>query len=247
MSDAPTTTDASFPTTRWTIVRQASEDDWRTAKEALESLCADYLKPLRAYARSRGQSDADARDTVQEFLSRFVASGGFAKADKPEGRLRTFLLRSLRNFITDQWRRQQTARRTVERNAVSLDDSSLQEIADAAVDSDKASEAYDREWARFVMDKTLSRIRADYQSRDRLGLFEKILPLVEGRSVSEEERQSLCRELDLTSNAFGVAVHRLRNRLARTLREVIRDTVEDDADIEDELRYLGRVLRGEPE
>ena len=51
----------------------------------------------------------------------------------------------------------------------------------------------------------------------------------------------------MTSNAFAVAVHRFRNRLACAVREVIRDTVEDDADIEDELRYLGRVLRGATE
>jgi len=103
MSRTEHPTDSPFPTTRWTLVRMAERDDDESASAALESLCRDYWAPLHAFARHFGQSESDSADTVQDFRSGFVASGGFARASRPKGRLRTYLLGSLRHFMTDQW------------------------------------------------------------------------------------------------------------------------------------------------
>lgn len=47
----------------------------------------------------------------------------------------------------------------------------------------------------------------------------------------------------MTENALGVVIHRLRGRYATLIREAVGRTVADEADIEDEMRYLIEILR----
>ena len=220
----------------------AGADDWEQARLALESLCREYWKPLQAFTRRLGQTEADASDTIQEFLSRFVESGGFTKADEPKGRLRTFLLRSLRNHLTDQWRQTNIQKNSVQKGSLSLDAWSRTELSGDDNHSHEGTEAFDREWAKSIMDRTLEALRKSYAERGKQTVFEKLLPVVEGDSLPSESRDALCSELGMSSNALGVEVHRLRNRLAQTVRKIIGDTVDDESEIEEELRYLAKVL-----
>jgi DNA-directed RNA polymerase specialized sigma24 family protein len=231
-----------FPTTRWTIVRKAGEQDRDEARSALDSLCRQYWKPLHAFVRSLGLTEADAADQVQEFLSQFVASGGFTKAEEPKGRLRNYLLRAIRNQVTDQWRRDNAQKRPSQKDALPLDVlENGASILENGEDS-RGTEAFDREWAKEVMDRTLEKLRFNYASRDKEPLFLQLRKLTESERIDPEIRAGLCTELGMSSNALGVEIHRFRNRLAIAVREVISDTVESGDDVEDELRYLASVL-----
>jgi DNA-directed RNA polymerase specialized sigma24 family protein len=242
---SPTATpveNSRFPTTRWTIIRQAGKKDHDDARSALDSLCRQYWRPLHAFVRSLGLSEADAADQVQEFLSQFVASGGFAKAEEPKGRLRNYLLRAIRNQITDQWRHDNAQKRPSKKDALPLEvlenEASLLEFCATT----KGTEAFDREWAKEIMDRTLEKLRLSYTSRKKEPLFHIIRKLTEHDKNDPEIRAGLCAELGMSSNALGVEIHRFRNRLANAIRETILDTVESGEDIEDELRYLASVL-----
>ncbi len=47
----------------------------------------------------------------------------------------------------------------------------------------------------------------------------------------------------MSEGAVKVAVHRLRQRYRKLLRDGIAETVGDEADLDDEMRYLVAVLR----
>jgi RNA polymerase sigma-70 factor (ECF subfamily) len=49
----------------------------------------------------------------------------------------------------------------------------------------------------------------------------------------------------MTEGAVKVAVHRLRQRYRGLLRYTIADTVSGPEEVEDELRYLFRILAGQ--
>ena len=61
---------------------QSDEASRTVARQALEELCRAYWYPLYAFVRHRGHSPADAQDLTQTFFARFIASGGFASADR---------------------------------------------------------------------------------------------------------------------------------------------------------------------
>jgi RNA polymerase sigma factor (sigma-70 family) len=75
------------------------------AQAALENLCRTYWFPLYAFARRQGNSPQDAEDLTQEFFSKLLEKNSLARADPDRGKFRTFLLRSLRNFLINEWKR----------------------------------------------------------------------------------------------------------------------------------------------
>jgi RNA polymerase sigma factor (sigma-70 family) len=233
--------DASFPTTRWSLVTKAQAGSSEEARLALESLCKDYWKPLFAFTRHLGHSDADASDTVQEFLSRFVHSGGFTRVDRATGRLRNFLLTSLRNHLTDEWRRKNARKNRIAKDAISLEEAIESKIPFLQPNAIPGEELFDREWAREIMDKTIERLSASYAKRNRSVLFEALIPLVASNPVPGEVLETLCKELGISSSKLTVSLSRLRERFGVTLRTVISETVEDESEIEEELRYLFRA------
>jgi DNA-directed RNA polymerase specialized sigma24 family protein len=68
------------------------------ARKALAAFCEAYWAPLYTFVRSRGYSSADAQDIVQGFFEHLFQHNTLNRADKEKGRLRTFLLGSLRRL-----------------------------------------------------------------------------------------------------------------------------------------------------
>jgi len=87
-------------TTRWSLVRATAGADASAAREALASLCDAYWYPLYAYVRRNGHSPEDAQDLTQAFFARLLERRDFASARPDRGRLRSFLLGSLKHFLS---------------------------------------------------------------------------------------------------------------------------------------------------
>src|SRR4029079_13395914 len=90
-----------------------------------------YWPPLYTFVRRRGYSPTDAQDLVQGFFEHLFEQNALSRADKEKGRLRTFLLSCLQNFIMDQHARAQALKRAGGQQAVSLDQRTVE--AEAAI------------------------------------------------------------------------------------------------------------------
>jgi RNA polymerase sigma-70 factor (ECF subfamily) len=68
---------------------------------------------------------------------------------------------------------------------------------------------------------------------------------LKGSLTGEDQppREETAARLGMSASAVKVAVHRLRRRYRKLLRASIAETVSDEADVEDEMRYLVAVLR----
>ena len=69
----------------------------------MQTLCENYWQPLYSYVRRRGYSPDDAQDLTQEFFARLLENNRFARADQSRGKFRSFLLGSLKHFLSDEW------------------------------------------------------------------------------------------------------------------------------------------------
>src|SRR5580698_1192963 len=101
----------AFPHTRWSVVVAATSQEEPQSAVALESLCRAYWYPLYAHARRSGKSPHDAQDVTQEFIFRLLEKRWLYSADPAKGRLRTFLIVALKNFMNNEWRRLSAQRR----------------------------------------------------------------------------------------------------------------------------------------
>src|SRR5690349_708587 len=99
----PAVTRAEFQTTHWSVVLAARSGESEQTRQALESLCRTYWYPIYAFVRREGSSSEDAQDLTQAFFARLLDRREFEQVRREKGRLRSFLLVSLKNFLVNEW------------------------------------------------------------------------------------------------------------------------------------------------
>lgn len=209
---------------------------------ALELLCRAYWRPLYVFLRRRGVGPHDAQDLVQGFLARLLERQDLATVGPEKGRFRTFLLTALRNFTIKQAERDQAKKRGGGKSLIPLDAEEVERLALPDLSAPSPEAAFDRQWARTLLGRSLDRLRQEHIARRKEALFEALSPLLEG--ADDNEQQVVALRLGMTRGAVAVALHRLRRRLQELLRAEVLVTVGDRADAEAELRLLLEALAG---
>jgi DNA-directed RNA polymerase specialized sigma24 family protein len=102
----------SFPTTRWARVVYARDPMHPHARAAVEELCQLYWYPVYCYLRRSGVRHDEAEDLTQGFFLYVCEHRTFEKADPVRGRFRSFVLACLKNYASDDRRKQTAAKRT---------------------------------------------------------------------------------------------------------------------------------------
>jgi RNA polymerase sigma-70 factor (ECF subfamily) len=242
MKDPPSP--RQFATTQWSLVDAAKPDEasQTRAREALEELCRAYWYPLYAFVRSRGYSAVDAQDLTQAFFARIIETGGFASADRERGRFRSYLLGAMKHFLANEWHRAQTQKRGGRVRFIEWDALDPEaRYAGASKQSDNPELLFDREWALETIAGALQALRDEMVKAGKSEQFEALKGSLPGED--ESSREEIAERLDMSEGAVKVAIHRLRQRYRKLLRAAIAETVSNEADLDDEMRYLVEVLR----
>lgn len=230
-----------FPETRWSLISQARRLSAEDRSRLLNDLVADYWKPLYAYFRARGQSAADAEDTVQEFLGQFVCQDKILQSDPARGRFRYFLMVCAKNFLTGQRRKARTRRqrpaagRVWRFSELEARDGRAFEPKTALAPDDACRDV----WRRTVLEKALRRLEAECvwlgQRRD----YEAFVLYYLDPQPEALRWEDVARRLKLADwQQAARAGNRLKPRFAEAIYAVILDYVADPADAEEELRAL---------
>lgn len=233
----------AFATTRWTLVLKAAAEDPAYDRPALGELMARYWQALYGYARFKGLSASDAEDATQEFLSQLLDRGFLEKADPLKGRFRSFLLTAWKRFLIDRHRYETREQRggQIKHRPIAIDSAEQHWLTSRILYSTDPDRAFMLDWVNGIMEQTRLRMQQDYSSGGREVFFKTMFPLL-SNSLDENDYQSLAKELKTTSNAIKVGLHRLRQRFAQKLREVVAETVEEPEETESEIRELSRYL-----
>src|SRR2546430_6826721 len=114
---------AAFQSTHWTLVLRARQSDpTETARKALSDFCEAYWPPLYSFVRRRGHASPEAQDLVQGFFAHLLEENTLSRADQEKGRLRTFLLGSLQNFLCNEYDRAHRLKRGGGHRIVAIDE-----------------------------------------------------------------------------------------------------------------------------
>jgi RNA polymerase sigma-70 factor (ECF subfamily) len=233
--------DAWFRTTHWSVVLTAARSDTPRAQAALEELCRVYWRPLYIYVRRRGYSPEDAADLTQEFYRLLLERHSLADVRPDKGRFRSFLLAAMNHFLSDAWDKARAKKRGAAR-VMAVDVSELEtQLAGLAGGALTPEQAYERQWALALLDEVYQRLQREHQEQGKAELFAALCPALAG-SRETQPYSELARGVGLSEGTVRVTVHRLRQRYRKVLREVIADTVVHPGEVEDEFRYLLRVL-----
>src|SRR6476661_1230214 len=112
---------AAFVTTHWSIVLTARGES-PEASEALERLCRTYWWPIYGFVRRHGHTSEEAQDLTQGFFAMILERHDFNAVRREKGRLRSYLLASLKNFLAKAQRRQLALKRGKGQSPIPLED-----------------------------------------------------------------------------------------------------------------------------
>jgi RNA polymerase sigma-70 factor (ECF subfamily) len=231
----------AFATTHWSVVRTAQSES-PAAREALEKLCRTYWRSLYAFVRQQDYKHEEAEDLTQGFFAVLLERKGLDTLQKERGRLRSFLLVSLKNFLADQHRRGSRIKRGKGQPLIPLEELRNAEIDIGPSDASTAERIYERRWASTLLDRVFAQLKDDYCKAGNAELFDYLKQLLPDGSEAPSQAD-VAAKMGMTQNAVKQAFHRFRCRYQTLLREEIGHTVAMPKDVEDELRHLISVFR----
>lgn len=230
-----------FPATQWSVLRNAVHKLDENSSKALASLCEAYWFPLYAFLRRSGRSSHDAEDLVQGFFEQLLRTGSLGSADPDRGKLRTFLLTGLRNYLSDQFDKENTLKRGSGRPPISLDEEHARTRYErCSVDTATPDEIYQRQWALTVIEQALQQIRREFAARNEHAAFEVFRPFLGFGTGPEQSYEEAAQKLGLSTGTVKSRVFRLRQRWRDLVMEEVGRTLgdPDPQSIRDELMDL---------
>ena len=245
MKDTPGTLQeggASFASTHWSIVAQSAQTDVPEAANALAQLCETYWPPIYSFIRRRGYAPSDAEDLTQSFFAYFLRTKAYSRTDRLHGKFRSFLLASVKNFLADNWDREQAIRRGGGYRFVSLDQGTAESFYDVASASDSTAEhLFELRWAKSLTAGALDSLRQELHAEGKAQLFEQLKNFLTGSDVlpSYDEAST---GTGLPRATVKTHVHRLRQRYREIVRREVARTVSSPHEIDEELHYLCNIL-----
>ncbi|WDE98135.1 ECF-type sigma factor [Lentisphaera profundi] len=223
-----------FNPTSWSLILKASAGE----SSELAEFCRRYWHPLYAFARRSGSSAEDAQDLSQGFFAYLLERDVLQRADAEKGRFRNFLLTLFKRFMQNEWQRGQAQKRGGDQIKVDYEaaEYSLQDFSELGPD-----EAYQRAWALTLLENAMAELEERFITRGDSERWGVMKPYLNGDSeASLKEGADI---LGVSENAFTVAVHRLRRDFSKVLRKLVADTLNDPAEVQEELHFLITLLQ----
>lgn len=234
-------TGAPFAPTRWSIVLSARDHQSPQSTQALETLCKNYWYPLYAFVRRQGHKPHDAEDLTQAFFTRLLERNSLVSVDPSKGKFRSFLLASLKNFLANEWDKNNAQKRGGGKPFISIDREAAEEsYRFEPIDKLSPEKIFERRWAMTLLDRTLQRLETEYTADGKIALFAELKATITGEPAAGYA--AIAVRLNTSEGAIKVAAHRLRQRYREHLRAEIAETVTTKDELEDELRNLFAAL-----
>lgn len=229
----------AFPTTRWTLLAEATLHGDAAGREALARMCEKYRRPVEMFLASHGHDSYEVEDRTQEFFLRWLKSRAWKRADRMRGKFRNFMLGAVRHMIAHEAEKNAAMKRGGGIADVRLDEEDF-DLELPSADSG-AVHAFDRAWALALISNTIAMLRSEHEARGKAAEFEVLRQFLPGSEVPPSLEDAAAR-MGLKVIACKSALHRLRERFRELLRTEVAKTVSAPHEIEEELQYLRSLL-----
>jgi DNA-directed RNA polymerase specialized sigma24 family protein len=225
------------------VLRARETESEDSARQALSGFCEAYWPPLYSFLRHRGYPSPDAQDLVQGFFAYLLEQKTLTRADQQKGRLRTFLLGSLQNFLFNEYDRARALKRGGGRQLLSIDEH-LPEAEAAMFATSHLSDAgcYDLIWATNIVTRAWQSLQNAFVAEGKAEWLEELRPFIAGGSATPPNQEQAAARLGVPIATLRTWLSRLRQRFRESLRAEVASTVADPADVDEELRHLYQIL-----
>jgi len=231
-----------FPQTAWTRIEKVKDATPAQSRTALAELCEAYWRPVYAFIRRKGNDRHRAADLTQGFFALLIEPGALADVDAGKGKFRYFLMAACTHFMSNQRTYERALKRGGGRSPISIDKFKgedwlrLEPFHELTPDR-----IFLREWATTLLHRVMATLQAEAHRKGNARLFDRIRPVLLGSEASPGYAE-IASDLGVSESSIKVAVHRYRHRYRMLLREEIARTLDDPAEIENEITTLIAAL-----
>lgn len=217
-----------FPPTHWSLLAAASLGEGLEGAAALTELIRLYKKPVRQFIVVRCP-EGELEDVTQAFFLHFLRCRIWEKACPEKGKFRSYLCRTLINFLN----------KTKSRDALlSLDDPDIG--VELLSHTPHPGREFDYRWALDLMERACTRVEADLPPERRTVLKGFLFG---GRRDSDYPTAAAA--LKVTEANLRQLLHRLQLKTGQELRRLVADTV-DPHQVDEEMSYIFDLLMNPP-
>jgi RNA polymerase sigma-70 factor (ECF subfamily) len=233
-----------FRTTHWSVVLRSAQTQVPGSRTALADLCQLYWYPLHAFVRRRGYSPEDAQDLTQGFFLSLLERKSLRRVSPEKGKFRSFLLASLKNYLSDAFDRDNSAKRGGQIEFVALDFQDCEErYHDERADDLSAEKVFDARWALTLLSHALGRLRQEYVSQEKTAIIDALQPFLDPTNSKQlPSYEEVADKLQASLGGVKTLIHRLRKRYSEILREEVAKTVTDARAVDEEIHSLCEAL-----
>lgn len=229
-----------FPATMWSMILAAKGE--AEALGGLERLGRAYWRPLYIFIRQRGTDHDAAADAVQGFFEHLLSHEMLRHVQRGEVRFRSFLLRCFSNWLANEHEKAHAAKRGGGAPLLDVDEFGSRADEPALIEGESPDHAFDRGWARAMVDQAMSRLERELAVRERCAFLEELRRKTFATDGQSPDWEEMAARHGMTHGAVRKASTDLRRRFGALLREEVRNVVSSDDEVEDELRYLVGLL-----
>ena len=233
-----------FRTTDWSVVLLSAQTQLPGSRIALADLCRLYWYPLYAFVRRRGHNAEDAQDLTQGFFLSLLERKSLRQVGPERGKFRSFLLASLKNYLSDAFDRDHSIKRGGQIEFVALDlEEGEERYREDPVDFLTAERIFDARWAMTLLSHAIERLRQEYSSQGKGTFIEALQPFLDPTNSKRlPTYEEAAERLEVSLGGVKTLIHRLRKRYSELLREEVARTVTDPRAIDDEIHALCEAL-----
>lgn len=233
-----------FHTTCWSAVLLSAQSQAPGSQAALAELCRIYWYPIYAFVRRRGYDPDTAEDLTQGFFLHLLDHKALRHVSPFKGKFRSFLVASLRHYLSDEVDRARCIKRGGNVEFVSLNTEAAEyRYRLGAPDLLTAEKLFDARWAMTLLDQATSRLGRDYEARGKTSIFETLKTFLNPVNASVTlSYQQAANALHVSVATVKTLIHRLRQRYTLILREEVARTVSDPTTVDEEIHALCEAL-----
>lgn len=216
-----------FSQTDWNQIKGLKEAPTSDRLPFLDLLAKKYWTPIFQYLLIQGYAEFEAQDLAQDFFAYALDTQLFEKADPQRGRFRSFLLKSLNNFIKNKWRKESAQKRQPKEGITSLD-----ALADmgyyqpkSLVNKETPETIFHHAWLREVVRNALQNLEKDFNGSGKTTHFVLFRSRVVSPELDGEEPPSLqiqARELGLEYKEAANQILTAKRAFLRILEKEVR-------------------------
>lgn len=238
----------AFLTTHWSAIGKIAAGDDTADHALINELLKRYWKPVYCFLRRRGYDNEQAKDLTQGFFQEVVLDRQLIqRADRAQGRFRTFLLTALGQYLARVHRKETAQKRIPKEKLVRLEQISGGDLPEPA-GSLTPEQSFNYAWVSQLLDKLLAEVQAKCRTEGK-GLHWQVF---HDRVLEPIMKNGRAPSLTAICNKYGIEDERkasnmivtVHRRFRAALKRHLRRSVTGDAEVEEELRELMQMFSG---